>query len=141
MDVATGLAAASQAIDILKKLRDANKALSEAESKMQIAELMVLLSDAKIALADARVALSDKDAEIARLTEVQAGKLPIVRSGGFSFGIESGRVNRIPFCPTCEQTKGIQNQFSLVHEHNLLCSICNRVETRLPTPPPAPQAG
>ena len=124
MDIATGLAAANQAIEMLKTLRDANKALSEAEYKMQIADLMGLLSDAKISLAEARSTMAEKDAEIARLAEIQSSKAKTVFYNGFNFGITpDGEPMGLPFCTACEK-KG--DQIQLVHLANgyYNCPIC-----------------
>jgi hypothetical protein len=137
MDIVSGLAAAAQALEIAKQLREFDKSFSDAEFKLKIADLYTALSDTKMALADAREAIQERDAEIRRLKEVQSGKLPIVRKDGFSFGIENGKVNRTPFCPTCEQA-GRQLQFSVIHGDTMYCSTCKRVEQRIPAPPPLP---
>lgn len=137
MDIISGLAAASQALDVAKKLRQFEKSFDEAEFKLQIAELYTALSEVKIALADAKETIAEKDAEIRRLTEIQSGKLPVVRRDGFSFGIENGRVLRMPFCPTCEQA-GAQNLLSSPIKGKFYCTACQRFEARIPTPPPLP---
>ncbi|WP_299941165.1 hypothetical protein [uncultured Nitratireductor sp.] len=137
MDIISGLAAASQALDVAKKLRQFEKSFDEAEFKLQIAELYTALSEVKIALADAKETIAEKDAEIRRLTEIQLGNLKVVRRDGFPFGVENGKVLPIPFCPTCEQA-GTQNLFSSPIKGKFYCSVCHRTEVRIPTAPPPP---
>lgn len=137
MDVMMGLAAASQALDAAKKLRDLEKDFDAATFKMEIANLMVALSDTKIALSEARETIAEKDAEIRRLSTIQASQVRVVKNGGFSFGVDDGIVRRIPFCPTCEQN-GKQNQFSEPMSGMFLCPVCHRAESALPFPPSLP---
>lgn len=109
VDVVAGLAAMAQAIDIVKSIREMDKSLDDAQVKLRMAELYSALTDAKMALADAKMDLQAKDAEIARLKEVVADRVPTIRIGEFNFGVGlTGEVYRWAFCNTCEQTSGLQ---------------------------------
>ncbi|TPN45327.1 hypothetical protein FJ976_24135 [Mesorhizobium sp. B1-1-9] len=137
MDIVGGLAAVAQALDIAKQLREFDKSFSDAEFKLKIAELYSALSDTKMALADARGAIQDKDTEIRRLKSLADSKVKTVRVGQYNYGIgPDGNAASLPFCPTCEQTRGLQIQ--LTHSlggHNQ-CPSCKGVyngrDTQLP---------
>ena len=134
MDIITGIAAASQALDAVKKLRDLEKNFDAAVFRMEIANLMIALSDAQIALVEAKQTIQDRDAEIRRLTEVQSGKMPVVKHMGYSFGIDpNGRPIGLPFCRTCEQRTGEQNQLSEMGHRTILCSVCHSIASDAPT--------
>lgn len=127
MDIMTGLAAAAQALDIAKNLRELEKGFDQAEFKLRIAELYSALSDAKIALADAKEALAAKDAEIGRLKATQGSKMPVVKYRSYSFGIgPDGKSIGRPFCPVCE-SRGLQIQIvrgSSTQDH---CPSCKAI--------------
>lgn len=138
MDLMTGLAAAGQALEIAKKLREFDKELKNAEFKLQIADLYTNLAEVKIALADAQTALQAKDAEIAELKAVKALKMQTVEVGGFNYGIaKDGSVLKKPFCPICEQAGGFQIPISNGLRGHDLCPKCNGVfdarKTNLPS--------
>jgi hypothetical protein len=104
MDLASGIAAATQALGIAKTLRSVEKSYDQATYKAQLADLMSALADAKLALTDAREALSAKDKEIAELkTSFAAQAELIVSDGGYKFfRSESGQPVGFPVCPNCE---------------------------------------
>lgn len=137
MDIVAGLTAAGKALEIAKALRDLDRSLEGAEYRSRIADLIDQLTDTRIALSEARETIADKEAEIRRLTARNTGLIEVVGKDGFNFGIEGGKVRRLPFCPNCEQN-GKQIQFSELGSGTYYCSVCNRVEHRLPSPPAAP---
>lgn len=140
MDLIAGLAATAKGLEIAKALRDIDRSMEAAEYRAKIADLIDQLTDAKIALSEARETIAAKDAEIRRLTEVQAAKVKTLRNkDGFNFGFVDGQVNQLPFCPTCEQ-QGKQIMFSGFDGDILRCSACKRVEQRRITPPQPPKA-
>lgn len=108
MDIATGLAAASQAIGITKTLRNIEKDYDVAAFKGQIADLMIALSDAKMALSDARDAIAERDKEVARLKESFAERATLKQGAGdYSYHTDdNGRVIGYPVCPKCETVEG-----------------------------------
>lgn len=128
MDIISGLAAASQALDIAKRIKDINDGLKDAELKLQIAELYEKLADVKIAFADAKIALQEKDAEINGLKAHTLNTIPTKRFGAYEFGIkEDGSLFDLPFCPNCIQTSGKQISITRgVGGHNL-CPACKAV--------------
>lgn len=75
MDLMTGLAAAAQALDITKKLRDLSADLDTATYRAQIAELYTALADVKMALSDAKEAIHERDQKIRKLeADIEASK-------------------------------------------------------------------
>jgi chromosome segregation ATPase len=88
MDIITGLAAAAQALDITKKLRDLSADLDTATYRAQIAELYSNLADVKMALSDAREAIHDRDQRIRKLE----GELDASRSGDVCPRCRTGRM-------------------------------------------------
>lgn len=125
MDIMGGLSAVSKGLEIVKALKDIEGRANDATFKLQIAELHGALADAKIALADAREELAVRDREIARLKEVQSGKMPVVRYRGFNFGIdEDGDSIGRPYCPSCENKDGAQIQITRLDSKANLCPRC-----------------
>lgn len=101
MDIMTGLAAAAQAVDITKKLRDLSAELDTATYRAQIAELYSNLADVKIALSDAKEALHERDQEIRRLK----GDLEAAKSGDA--------------CPLC----GTRMKVTASHKHPIFGDV------------------
>jgi exosome complex RNA-binding protein Csl4 len=140
MDLIAGLAATAKGLEIAKALRDIDRSMESAEYRSRIADLIDQLTDAKIALSEAKETIAEKDAEIRRLSDVQAAKVQTLRNkDGFNFGLVDGQVNPLPFCPTCEQ-EGKQVMFSELGSGTVYCSKCKRVEQRRITPPQPPKA-
>ena len=126
MDLMLGLTAASQALEIVQRLRDISKGLDEAETKLQLAELYGKLADVKVALADAKVGLQEKDESIRDLTDRLAFKAELVELDGFKYrkGPDGKPVGK-PFCPACEVKYGqfYQIAFGAV-VHDRTCPNC-----------------
>ncbi|MCF7647309.1 hypothetical protein KQ944_18340 [Bacillus subtilis] len=138
MDIMTGIAAAAQALDIAKKLKEISNQYKDAEFKLQAADLYSALADVKIALADAKTLLQEKETEIARLSAIESGKFSTKTIGAYQFGIgEDGKLHPRAFCPSCLSTNGHQNMITRgVGGHNI-CPACKAVytarETNLPS--------
>ncbi|WP_315707334.1 MULTISPECIES: hypothetical protein [unclassified Bradyrhizobium] len=86
MDFAVALASASQALNIVKQLREIEKGVSEGELKSSMADLYGKLADLKIALSDARETIHEKDKRIKDLEDqiaaLTSGDVcPICREG------------------------------------------------------------
>lgn len=77
MDILTGLSAASHALEIIKQVRDLDRASDDAVFKAKIIELQEALFDAKSALLDAKDNLLEKDLEIRELK----AQIDIYKSG------------------------------------------------------------
>lgn len=134
----TGLAAAGQALDIVKKLRDLEKNFDAATYRMEIANLMMALSDTRIALADAQTTIAEKDAEIRRLSEVAASKVRTVKFQGFAFGIDAdGKQLGLPFCPACIANTGKQVHIVQLVQEFHQCPICKAMYNDPPRTVPA----
>ncbi len=85
-EIVTGLAAANQAVGLVKELREIDRSVDEAGFKLKLADLTQLLADAKIALSEANLALNEKDTKIRQLQEdletAQSGEVcPKCREG------------------------------------------------------------
>ena len=104
IDIATGIAAATQAIDIAKALRGIEKNYDAASYRAQIAELMDTLSNAKLALIDARENAVELEKEIERLRKTFEAQGNLIKGeGGYSyFAGEDGKPLGFPVCPSCE---------------------------------------
>lgn len=133
MDILTGLAAVSQGLDAVKKLRDLEKDFDAATFRLEIANLTVALADARVALAEAQTTIQDRDAEIRRLTEVANNKAPSVFYQNFNFGIgPDGQAMGLPFCPACEKTKGLQIQIAHLMDEFYKCPVCEALYSSPP---------
>ncbi|RWQ66211.1 MAG: hypothetical protein EOS85_31315 [Mesorhizobium sp.] len=137
MDIVGGLAAVGQALEIARQLREFEKTFTDAEFKLKLAELYSALSDTKMALADAREAIQERDSEIRRLKVLSDSKVKTVRVGQYNYGIKpDGKPSSLPFCPTCEQTQGLQIQISHGLGGHNLCPKCQGIyngrDTALP---------
>lgn len=104
MDIISGIAAAKQALDIAKALREIEKSYDEATLKAQLAELVSALADAKMSMVDAKEELASKTREIAELkTNFEQQSELIQGDGGYKyFSSDEGDPIGFPVCPTCE---------------------------------------
>ncbi|NTG00169.1 hypothetical protein G6L30_08550 [Agrobacterium rhizogenes] len=137
MDIIGSIAVASQALDIVKKLRELDLDLKQAEIKLQLADLYGKLADVKIALSDAKTELQEKDQEIQRLTQKVASKRKTVSIGAYHFGIDdNGQPFSKAYCPNCEQTKSLQIPLTRSLANRNSCASCKSSfdpgETNLP---------
>ena len=124
MDISSGLAAAGQALTLVKGLIEVNAQLDKAELKARLAEIYTSLADTKIALADAQTALAAKDAEIARLATREREKPQTVSYRGYIFGLnEDGTPIGRPYCPVCEQSGKLIQLVRATSRHDL-CPSC-----------------
>jgi hypothetical protein len=107
MDIMTGMAALSQALNIAKGLREIEKGFDASEFKLKIADLYSSLADAKVALADAKTENEAKQTEIDRLVAQFRVRSETIEYKGFRY--EKGKDGKpigCPFCPRCETTDG-----------------------------------
>lgn len=113
MDIAAGIAAATQALSLAKAIAETPGIVEKAELKLQIAELYTVLSDTKLSLVDAGTEISKRGAEIKRLNELLDYKANLLRSGSAYFETDDGgKATGDPFCQHCWETK-----HQLVHIH------------------------
>lgn len=86
MDLTTGLAAASQSLQILKQIKELDASIDAAVFKAKLLELQESAYEARAALHDAKEAVLTKDAEIAelkrKLDAATSGEMcPVCRGG------------------------------------------------------------
>ncbi len=86
MDIISGIAAATQAMNLVKEIRSIDRSVDEATFKLKLAELTEALADTKIALSEAREEVAAKNSEIrslnARIANLSSGEsCPICQTG------------------------------------------------------------
>lgn len=101
MDFAAALAAAAQALGIVKQLREIDHAMNVGDLKAKMADLYGKLANVRMALTDAQEALRVKDAEIAALKKRQIEEKPMIEAHGFQHEEVDGKPKGLPFCPNC----------------------------------------
>ena len=126
MDLITGLSAASQAVSLLKQLRDLDRALDEAAFKAKLIELQEMVLDARTSLLEAKEALLTKEERIRELERL------VVE-------LKSGET-----CPVCQngtlKTRSVKAHPTFgevgVQEKTLVCSNpeCGHTEKRIHDP-------
>lgn len=122
MDIISGLAAATQAVGLIKELNDIDRGVDESSFKLKIAEVIEVLADTKIALADAKESIADKDREIRKLQDLLDEKVSLPTC----LICRNGSLETIDIRP--DPTFG-----RLGHQqHSLKCNnqICGHTETR-----------
>jgi Zn finger protein HypA/HybF involved in hydrogenase expression len=129
MDFAVGLAAAAQALNVVKQIRDIDNAMSVAELKAKMADLYGKLADVRMALTDAQEEVRAKDAEIAALKKRQIEAKPMIEAHGFQHEEVDGKPKGLPFCPNC-LLEGIQIRPVKVL-HAFQCPKCKAHFSRL----------
>ncbi|AMJ60957.1 hypothetical protein [Bosea sp. PAMC 26642] len=109
MDLTHAIAAAAQALALVKGLREIDAGLSHGELKAKMADLYATMADVKMTLADAKEAMRQKDAEIAELTKRLSGRQELVEHGGYFYAKNStGQPSGVPFCSNCLEKSGTQ---------------------------------
>ncbi|MBZ9710475.1 hypothetical protein LB543_27635 [Mesorhizobium sp. ESP7-2] len=124
MDIAAALSLLSQAIGVVKDLRDIDKGFDKAALKAQMADLYGSLADVKIALSDAQITIHDREQQIKKLED----QIATLTSG--------------EGCPICNTGK---LKVVSVHAHPILgpagvqektlkCDNCTHLERRIIEP-------
>jgi hypothetical protein len=108
MDVMTALAAVSQALDGLNKIREIEKDFDAAALKLEVANLASSLADAKMSLLDIKEDLAKKDSEIKRLIDAAKFQAQLVTYREYQYEAdENGKPTGSPFCPVCIQNGAV----------------------------------
>jgi len=116
-DFVTALAAAGQAINLLKELRVVDKAIGEAEWKLKIAELNYIVADLKNALVDARLEAKTKDEELTHLRKKLRILNETIEVGGYHYDRNlEGKPSGYAYCPVCMQKDGYMLHLTRTYE-------------------------
>ena len=108
VDIVSALAATSQAVAIVRDLREIDRAVDAAAYKLKIAELTSVMADIKLALTDAKGELALKDAEIDRLKKQFQRSADTVEYNGFKYDKgPDGKPTGSAYCPVCEQKEAL----------------------------------
>lgn len=133
MDIATGLAAAGQAMAILKGLRELDKSYDQVVLKGQIVDLMDQILDIRVSLQDAKAALEEKDQAIAQLISANATKVKTVMYRGYRYAEmdgDPGKPSGRPYCLRCEQRDGrLMGTVANTKGRGVMCPDCNSTYT------------
>lgn len=131
MDIAGGLAAAGQAMAILKGLREVDKSYDQVVLKGQIVDLMDQILDIRVSLQDAKEALEEKDRAIAELVSANDTKKKTVMFRGYRYPEmegDSGQPSGRPYCLRCEQKDGrLLGTVANTKGRGVMCPDCNSV--------------
>ena len=133
MDLMMGLSAISQSLEIVKRLRELEKANHNADLKMALADLSMALADAKLGLASAKEQIAEKSEQLleannalSALKDSHKLRVTSVYYRGFSFGIDhDGHYFAHPFCPKCEQEQGSQYVLTPISGMAYRCPSCD----------------
>jgi hypothetical protein len=109
LDIAAGLAAASQAITIARAMRDIERSYDTVTLKAQTVDLMDKLIEVRGALQDARDDLATKDRMIDQLKQAAEIRAETVVVAGYRYSISSDDKRQpagAPFCPRCDTVDG-----------------------------------
>lgn len=124
MTIISGL---GQAIDLTKKLRDADLNLNEAETKFRIAELYNALSDVKMSVADLKMEIEKKDELIRNLEAKLRLEAELLWKDPFYFRRNPNGVEDGPFCHNCYDTKRLLVRIPKDYDNDYLrCSSCTK---------------
>lgn len=101
MDVVGGFSATSNAITIIKALKDADSSLDAATLKAQLAEALGQLADAKISQIEQAELISALQSEIDRLKTADSDIAQLIERDGYRYDGENDQPIGWPACPTC----------------------------------------
>ena len=103
MDLMTGIAAATKALEALKAIREIDKSFDAATWKAKVAELMGSVADMKMALLTANDAIRALENDKKELTSKLIFKAEkTTYENGFLYEVfEGGNVAEFPFCQRC----------------------------------------
>lgn len=131
MDFMGVLAAAGQAVGILKSLRDLDKGFDAAEYKGKVAEVTSTVADLRLALVEASETIRAKEQEIERLSTAMARRPQLVEREGYLYSKrKDGGPAGLPFCPVCIEDKARYYQLTgIAGESRDSCS-CPKCKAR-----------
>lgn len=128
MDIASGIAAATNALGIAKALRDVEKSYDAVTYKQQVVELFDALSDTKLALIEAKEANHQLGDELERLKRTMKRAQSLVEGdGGYQYAKdENDEMDGYPFCPKCLHGGALSQLKQNVVVDAAKCPVCDR---------------
>jgi hypothetical protein len=120
------LSALKVAFDVVKNLKDADKAYVEANYKLQLSEVTVTLADARTGIAELKMALLERDQEIRDLKEKQRIKGTIVWDDPYFWIQEKiGGAREGPYCQVCyERDEKLTHLHFRQGDASYWCAVC-----------------
>ena len=104
VDFVVGLAAAGNALKILKELNQIDRDLDKATLKLKIAELTSALASAQMTLVEAQTEAQEKDKEISKPAANFKAKADLIEVRGYHYRKRpDGKPQGRPYCPRCIQ--------------------------------------
>jgi PIN domain nuclease of toxin-antitoxin system len=129
MDIVGGLAATSNAISLVKALRDADSALDTATLKAKLAEVMGELTDAKLAQLELLEKNAELEKEVRRLVAVESDIAELTELDGYRYRKNAeGQVMGWPACPSCLNKE--KSVALLVQDGHIEHAACPRCHTK-----------
>lgn len=103
MDIASSIAAATSALQIIKEIRAINTEFDKAELKAKLADVMSQMADAKMGLIEAEERLHAMDIELSRMQEAIIKRdNETIEVRGYQYRKNaSGKPMGSPYCPIC----------------------------------------
>jgi len=141
MDIIAGLAAAKQAVDIARALRDLDNALDQVALKGQIIDLMDKLNEVRGALQDAYDELRERENTIEQLRSSLAIRATTIERNGFRYPESKeapGHPAGYPYCLRCDHVDNrLIPTVNNPKGRGTVCAQCNAIYTngyRIPEP-------
>ena len=130
MDIVTGISAASEALKIVKTLKDVENSLDNAEFKLRVVGLIDHLLEAKEALQDAKERERKLSKQIYDLKEQLRDQQRHEDDQGMLFELDAdGDRSGEPFCNKCYVDSNKQKKFRLIRKAGdrpyYQCPKCN----------------
>lgn len=125
MDLTTGLAATSNAITIIKALKDADNALDSAVVRTQLVEALNELVNSKASQLELAERIKELEHEVSRLKDASKTRQDLTEHEGYQYATKDGSPIGWPACPTClSKESRITFLVQDGHYHEAKCPHC-----------------
>jgi hypothetical protein len=128
MDFVTGLSATSNAISILKSIKDTDKALDSVALKAQLVDALDQLTNAKLAQIELAEKVTELEREVQRLRSSKDEIDTLLECNGYKYRGNEGQPVGWPACPKCLQHE--KRTSFLVQDGAINSSKCPRCDTK-----------